>query len=82
MGDVDAAARAAGYEVTATVRMTHRGKALIGLPGEGEPVRVPAEEVAEQLGVGVAELPGMRVRVMVRESAESGRVLSGFRLAG
>ncbi len=81
MGDLDAAARAAGYEVVAEVRMTHRDKALIRLPGEAEDVRVAAAEVAAGLGVGVGDLPGRRVRVTVRESLEAGRVLSGFRAA-
>lgn len=79
MGELDAAARAAGYEVEARVMLTHGADALLELAGEDLPVRVPAAEVAEGLGVDVTGLPGLRVLVTVRESAESGRVLSGFR---
>jgi hypothetical protein len=82
MGEKSAAARAAGTEVTARVMMTHGADALLELPGEELPARWPAAEVAAGLGVEVGELPGKRVRVTVRETAEEGRVLSGFRLAG
>lgn len=83
MGELDAAARAAGYEVEARVVLTHGLlDALLELPGEELRVRVRAAEVAEGLGASVGELPGMRVLVTVRESAELGRVLSGFRPAG
>lgn len=81
MGEMDAAARAAGYEVEARVLLTHGADALLELPGEGEAARWPAAEVAAGLGVGVDELPGKRLLATVRESAESGRVLSGFRPA-
>jgi hypothetical protein len=81
MEETGAAARAAGGEVEAEVRMTHRGEALVALPGEAELVRVPAGEVAAGLGVGVGELPGRRVRVTLRETLEEGRVLSGWRPA-
>lgn len=79
MGELDAAARAAGYEVEARVMLTHGADALLEVPGEGEPVRWPAAEVAEGLGVALAELPGVRLLVTVRETQEAGRVLSGFR---
>lgn len=79
MEELDAAARAAGYEVAARVMLTHGADALLELPGESEPVRWPAAEVAEGLGVALAELPGMRLRVTVRESLEAGRALSEFR---
>lgn len=79
MSELDAAARAAGYEVEARVVLTHGADALLELPGEDVPVRVPASEVAEGAGRAVGELPGMRIRLTVRESPVSGRVLSGFR---
>jgi hypothetical protein len=79
MGELDAAARAAGSEVEARVMLTHGTDALLEVPGEGEPVRWPAAEVAEGLGVTLAELPGARLLVTVRETLEAGRVLSGFR---
>jgi hypothetical protein len=81
MEEADAAARGAGYEVVAEVRYTHRDQALVELPGEQEPVRCPAAEVAAGLGVAAAALPGMRVAVTVRETPEDGRVLSGWRPA-
>lgn len=79
MSEMDAAARAAGFEVEARVVLVHKPDALLELPGEDLKVRVPASEVAEGLGVDVGALPGMQVLVTVRESAESGRALSGFR---
>ena len=82
MVEPDAAARAAGTEVEARILLTHGADALLELPGEDEPVRWPAAEVAGDLGVDALDLPGMRVRVTVRESAGEGRVLSGWRLAG
>jgi plasmid maintenance system antidote protein VapI len=82
MGELDAAARAAGYEVEALVRMTHRADALLQLPGEDEVVRVLAAEVAAGAGVPVEELADLRVVVTVRESRDVGRVLSGFRRVG
>lgn len=81
MGELDAAARAAGYEVEARCSITFGEDAVLELPGEAEPVRWPAAEVAAGLGVPVREVPGKRLVVTVRESAESGRVLSGFRRA-
>lgn len=81
MGELDAAARAAGYEVEARVLLTHGADALLELPGEGEAVRWAAVEVAEGLGIDMEEIPGKRVLVTVRESPEAGRVLSGFRPA-
>jgi hypothetical protein len=78
--NADAAARAAGIEVTARVRYTHRGRALIELPGEDELVECPAAEVAESAGVPEGSLPGRVLLVTVRETPEEGRVLSGFRL--
>jgi antitoxin HigA-1 len=82
MGEMDAARRAAGYEVEARVMLTHGADALLELPGEREPVRWPAAEVAAGAGVTVEQLPGMRVRVTVRESPDAGRVLSEWRPAG
>lgn len=79
MGELDAAARAAGYEVEACCPLTFGDQALIELPGEEEPARYPAEEVARALGIAVKDVPGARFLVTVRESAEEGRVLSGFR---
>ena len=81
MGEFDAAARAAGTEVEARVMLTHGADALLELPGEDLPVRWSAAEVAAGAGVRAEDLPGMRVRVTVRESREAGRVLSGFRRA-
>lgn len=78
----DAAARAAGAEVKARVRLVHRDEALVELPGEDELVRVPAAEVSEGTGTAAADLPGMEVLVTVRENREEGRILSGFRLPG
>jgi hypothetical protein len=75
-------ARPAGAEVAAVVRMVHGAAALLELSGEDELVRHPAAGIADALGVAVQDLPGMRVLVTVRESAESGRALSGFRVAG
>lgn len=73
--------RAAGAEITARVRLVHGRDALLELPGEDEPVRHPAAEIAAALGVPVVDLPGMQVGLTVRESAESGRSLSDFREA-
>jgi plasmid maintenance system antidote protein VapI len=82
MGEMNAAARAAGYEVEARCSIGHGADALLELPGEQEAVRVSLAEVAEALGVAPRDVPGMRMMVTVRESVESGRVLSGFRPAG
>lgn len=79
--ELSAAARAAGVEVTARVRLTHGDDALLELPGEGELVRWPMAEIASQAGVPARSLPGASLLVTVRESREEGRVLSGFRLA-
>lgn len=78
MEEANAAARAAGTEVGARCSIVFGDDAVIELPGEDEAVRWPAADVAAELGVAVADLPGMRFRVTVRESAEEGRVLSGF----
>lgn len=77
----EAAARAAGSVVTARCRMTHGGMALLELPGEGEPARWPAADVAAQAGIAVRDLPGAWLELTVRESPEEGRILSGFRVA-
>jgi hypothetical protein len=71
--------RPAGAEVSAVVRLVHGAAALLELPGEDELARHPAAEIAGALGVSVADLPGMRVMVTVRESAGEGRALSGFK---
>jgi hypothetical protein len=71
--------RSAAAEVAAVVRLVHGAEALLELPGEDELARHPAAEIAGELGVPVEDLPGMRVMVTVRESAESGRTLSRFR---
>jgi hypothetical protein len=79
MSEMDAGARAKGYEVEARCSIGHGRDALIELPGEALAVRVPLAEVAEGLGIAPRDVPGSRMLVTVRESAESGRVLSGFR---
>jgi hypothetical protein len=82
MEDVDAAARAAGTEVSAHCSIVFGDDALVELPDFKEPVRWPAADVAAELGVTVAELSGMRFRVTYRETPEEGPVLWGFRLTG
>jgi hypothetical protein len=82
MEDTDATARAAGTEVSAHCSMIFGADALVELPDFKEPVRWPAADVAAELGVDVADLPGMRFRVTYRETPEEGPVLWGFRLTG
>lgn len=81
MDGMDAAARAAGVEVGALVRLTRGGVARVELDGEEVPVHWPAAELAAELEVLEQDLPGMRVLVTVRETLDEGRVLSGFRRA-
>ena len=81
MEEMDAAARAAGAEVAGRCSLLFGDQALIELPGEEEPVRHPAAEIAAATGLDAGELPGRRLMVTVRETPEEGRVLSGFRLA-
>jgi hypothetical protein len=81
MSEMDAAARAAGYEVTARCSITFGELALIEMPGEDEPVRWPRKDIMADTGLTLEQVPGARLTFTVRESAEEGRVLSGFRLA-
>jgi hypothetical protein len=81
MEEMDAAARAVGAEVAGRCSLLFGDQALIELPGEEEPVRHPAAEIAAATGLDAGELPGRRLMVTVRETPEEGRVLSGFRLA-
>jgi len=48
--------------VTASVVATMGGEAVVLTPWHGatDPLRVPAGQLAEQLGVGVEDLPGVR----------------------
>jgi plasmid maintenance system antidote protein VapI len=78
---MDAAARAAGYEVTARCSMVFGELAVIEMPGEGEPVRWPASDVMAGTGLSLDEVSGARLTFTVRETAQDGRVLSDFRLA-
>lgn len=76
MAELDAAARAAGYEVTATVLMTHGADALLEMPGEGQPVRWPAAEVATGLHVPVHALPGALAATEAGDFCPSCQVLN------
>jgi plasmid maintenance system antidote protein VapI len=78
---MDAAARAAGYEVTARCSMVFGELAVIEIPGEAEPVRWPASDVMAGTGLSLDEVSGARLTFTVRETAQDGRVLSDFRLA-
>ena len=82
MGEAGAAARAAGVEVEASCAIVRGRMAWVRLPGEALAVEWPAGEIAGALGVAVEEVAGLRFLVTVRESRESGRVLSGFRPSG
>lgn len=72
--------RAAGTEVRARCSVLFGPNAMLELPGEAEPARWPAREIAEAVGLAAPELPGRHLLVTVRETPGEGRVLSGFRL--
>jgi hypothetical protein len=79
MAGLDAAARAAGVEVTARCALTHGADAVLLVPGEEEPVRWPTTGIAAETGLETWELPGRRFRFTLRETATEGRSLAGFR---
>jgi hypothetical protein len=79
MEGLDAAARAAGVEVTARCALTHGADAVLLVPGEEEPVRWPAAVIAAETGLETRDLPGRRFCFTVRETATEGRSLAGFR---
>jgi hypothetical protein len=56
-------------------------EAELQVTGQDEPVRWPAAEVAGQTGLAREQLPGRWLVAELAETRESGRVLSGFRLA-
>jgi hypothetical protein len=79
MEGLDAAARAAGVEVTAVCLLLFGDRAVFQLPGEEEPVRWPAAVIAAETGLETRDLPGRRFCFTVRETATEGRSLAGFR---
>jgi hypothetical protein len=81
MEEMSAAARAAGREVTGRCVLLFGDRAVIEVPGEGEPVRWPAAGIASATGVAAESLPGRELVFTLSESPEHGRELRGFRLA-
>jgi hypothetical protein len=73
---------AEGTEITVRCLLLFGGMAELEVPGQDEPVRQSAAQVAGEAGVDVADLPGRLLTARLAETPEAGRVLSGFRLAG
>lgn len=74
-----AAMRAAGYDVLARVVRVSVIAAAVSVPGEAMERWIHPDELAAALGVPVQELAGVEFIATLRETPETGPVLSGFR---
>jgi hypothetical protein len=81
LGEVGAAARAAGIEVVVHCMYLFGELAVLSVKGQDEALRVPADTVATQIGVAVSDLPGAILVAVLRETPETGQQLSAFRVA-
>jgi len=78
-----AAMRAAGYEVLAEVLEVDGSVAIVHVLSEDEEIQhaVAARKLATVLGAGADQLAGTEFIATLRETPETGPVLSGFRPA-
>jgi|SRR5579859_549250 len=78
--ELNAAIRAAGIQVAIQCSLLFGDMAMLTVEGQEEPLRVPAQPIAVELGVTIPDLPGLLFFATLRETPDTGQQLSGYRL--